>query len=212
MPNEHRTELGLFLDILGTLERIGAPYMVIGAFAAAVYGSTRATFDIDIVVDLDDRHIEELASAYPPPRYYADVVQMRDAIRQGTMFNIIDADRGEKADLLPLTMVSRYRHAFARRIRQQIELPSGKVMTIWCARAEDVIVGKLMAWAEGRSRKHEMDIYQILVFSYLHPETEPGGMIDEAYVEGQARALGNDVADLWTAIRDAAQREVKRTG
>ena len=47
MPNERTPDLSLFLDILQTLEAIGAPYMIIGAFAAAVYGITRATYDID---------------------------------------------------------------------------------------------------------------------------------------------------------------------
>jgi hypothetical protein len=51
--------------------------MIIGAFAAAVYGATRTTYDIDILVDVDETHIASLAAAYPPPRYYADPVQMR---------------------------------------------------------------------------------------------------------------------------------------
>ncbi len=102
MPNKHPPDLSLFLDILHTLEDIRAPYMIIGAFAAAQYGTTRATYDIDIVVDLSEEHIEALAEAYPPPRYYADPVQMRDSIRMGIMFNIIDTSRGEKADLSPI--------------------------------------------------------------------------------------------------------------
>ena len=43
MRNEYPPDLSLFLDILQTLEAIGAPYMVIGAFAGAVYGVTRTT-------------------------------------------------------------------------------------------------------------------------------------------------------------------------
>ncbi len=172
MRNEHPPDLSLFLDILQTLEAIGAPYMVIGAFAGVVYGVTRTTYDIDIVVDLDEEHIEALAAVYPPPRYYADPVQMRDSIRMGIMFNpsatlragIIDTTRGEKADLVPLTMASCYRKAFGRRVRQTVEIPGVEPLEIWCARPEDVIVGKLMAWDEGRSRKHETDIYEMMVF------------------------------------------------
>ena len=51
MSNEPAPDLSLFLDILRTLEAIDAPYMIIGAFAAAVYGTTRTTYDIDVVVD-----------------------------------------------------------------------------------------------------------------------------------------------------------------
>ncbi len=46
--------------------------MIIGAFAAIMYGASRNTFDIDMVVDLDEEHIAALVAAYPPPRYYAD--------------------------------------------------------------------------------------------------------------------------------------------
>ena len=46
-----------YFDVLQTLEEIGAPYMIIGGFAAAAYGSTRVTYDIDIVVDLKEAHI-----------------------------------------------------------------------------------------------------------------------------------------------------------
>ena len=130
MPNERPPDLSLFLDILHTLEAIGAPYMVIGAFAATVYGSARVTYDIDIVVDLDDEHIEALAASYPPPRYYADPVQMRDSIRSGTMFNIIDTNRGEKADLVPLTTASRYRQALQRRVRQTVKVSGAEPFEI----------------------------------------------------------------------------------
>ena len=208
MPNNERSpDLSLFLDILHTLEAIGAPYMVIGAFAATVYGVTRVTYDIDMVVDLDEEHIEALAVAYPPPRYYADPVQMRDSIRLGIMFNIIDGSRGEKADLSPLTRASRYRGAFQRRVRQTVEVLGSEPFEIWCARPADVIVGKLMAWAEGRSRKHETDIYEMMVFHYLGVDPEQSAAFSEAYVDGQARTLGAEVLGLWEAIKDAARRE-----
>lgn len=210
MPNERTPDLSLFLDILWTLEAVGAPYMIIGAFAATVYGVTRATYDIDIVVELNEEHIAALAAAYPPPRYYADPVQMRDSIRVGMMFNIIDTSRGEKADLIPTTMVPGYRRAFRRRVRQTVEIPGLGPFEVWCARPEDVIVGKLMAWAEGRSRKHETDIYEMMVFLYLGADPALSAGFDEAYVHVQAMALGEDVIGLWQAVKEAARREVER--
>lgn len=83
------------LDVLLTLESNGAPYMVVGAFAATIYGSTRITYDIDVVVLLDEGQIQALVAAYPPPRYYADPEQMRDSIHYGTLFNVIDTQSGE---------------------------------------------------------------------------------------------------------------------
>jgi len=212
VPKERAPDLSLFLDILQTLEVIGAPYMIIGAFAATVYGITRTTYDIDIVVELEEEHVEALAAAYPLPRYYADPEQMRDSIRLGIMFNIIDTSRGEKADLVPLTMASRYRQAFQHRVRQMIELPHVDPFAVWCARPEDVIVGKLMAWDEGRSRKHETDVYEMMVFHYLGADPTLSAKFDEAYVDAQARTLSEDVVDLWTAIKKAARREAGRGG
>ena len=49
MSNEGTPDVSLFLDILRTLERIGAPYMIIGGFAATMYGITRTTHNIGLV-------------------------------------------------------------------------------------------------------------------------------------------------------------------
>ena len=196
-PEQRVPDYGLFVDILLTLERIQAPYMVIGAFAAIIYGSRRTTFDIDIVVNLNRVQIDALVAAYPPPRYYADPEQIRDSIRRGIMFNIIDTSRGDKADLVPLTMEPRYLFAFQHRIRQLVELPDAEPFEIWCARPEDVIVGKLMAWAEGRSRKHESDIHQMLLFDAVQPSSRT---LDLGYIDRQAQQLGEDVHHFWRAI------------
>jgi len=204
VPNERYGDVSLFLDILHTLEAIGAPYVVIGAFAATIYGSTRATHDIDIIVDLSDEHIRALAEAYPAPRYYADPEQMRDSMRQGVIFSIIDADRGEKADLVPLSMDRRYCRALTKRVRQRVAVSGIEPFEVWCARPDDVIVDKLMAWSEGRSRRHESDILQMMVLYYRGAGAGP---LDEAYVDGQAQLLGPQVAALWAAIKQAARQE-----
>lgn len=207
MRNERTPDLTLFLDVLCSLEEISAPYMLIGAFAAIIYGSTRTTFDIDIVVDLREEHIIQLAKAYPPPRYYADLVQMRDSIRLGMMFNIIDTTRGEKADLIPLTMEPRYRQAFRRKIRQPVDVPGMQPFDTWCARPDDVIVGKLMAWQQGRSHKHESDIREMLVSHHLNPDSPHARLLDEAYIDAHAQQLGADVIVFWQALRDSARQE-----
>ena len=204
MPSEDKPDLTLFLDILQTLERISAPYMVIGGFAATLYGITHATYDIDIVVDLNEQHIMALVADYPAPRYYADPEQMRSSIRMGISFNIIDSKRGEKADLSPLTRDSRYRRAFGRRMRQRITWEGAEPFDISCARPDDVIYGKLLAWKEGRSLKHQSDIYDMLVFYYLDVAPEFASVLDEANLEAEAAALGLNVATFWRMVRDAA--------
>jgi len=48
--------LGFYLDIVRALEEIEARYMIVGAFAATAFGLRRATFDVDILVDLHEPH------------------------------------------------------------------------------------------------------------------------------------------------------------
>jgi hypothetical protein len=55
--SEQGPDLGLFLDVLHTLENIGDPFMIIGAFAAIVYSTSRVTYDAGVVVKLEEKHI-----------------------------------------------------------------------------------------------------------------------------------------------------------
>ena len=192
-----RPDLELYFAVLRILEQTEAPYVIIGAFAGASYGVTRATFDVDIVVDLDGQHIAALVEAFPSPRYYADPEQMRNSIQLGILFNIIDTTEGRKVDLIPLTMKPGYAWALDRRVRRSFLARSGATFEAWCARPEDVIVGKLMAWQEGRSTKHEWDIRDILTAVRLGDDPDVSRVFDFEYVNGWARRLGPDVEHEW---------------
>jgi hypothetical protein len=197
------TRFALYLAILRTLERLQVSYVVIGAFAGMSYGVTRLTADVDIVVDLNESQIQALASAYPPPRYYADPNQMRDSIRRGIMFNIIDSSAGRKVDLIPLTMKPGYGFALKRRVRREVPLRE-EIFSAWFARPDDVIVGKLMAWKEGKSFKHEQDIRDMLTAIRLGDDPELKVLCDLDYVQQWTRQLGEDVIQIWDGLRHTA--------
>jgi hypothetical protein len=126
----------------------------------------------------------------------------------GSSFNIIDSSRGEKADLFPLTMDIRYKPAFDKRIRRMVDLPGMEPFAVWAARPEDVIVGKLMAWDEGRSQRHGSDIFEMMLSHYLGGET--GLDFDEAYVDKRAGEISQETADFWHLLKDAAREESAR--
>ncbi len=190
---------GLYFAILQTLEQLGVPYVIIGAFAGMSYGVTRLTVDVDIVVELTEAHIRALASAFPSPRYYADPQQMRDSIRLGILFNIIDTNEGRKVDLIPLTMKPGYGFALKRKVRRQV--PSKESFEAWFARPEDVVVGKLMAWKEGRSFKHEQDIRDILVAVRLGEDSELS-KFNFDYVDQWTFKLGSETQELWRNLKE----------
>lgn len=202
--------LSFYAEVLKTLEEITAPYMIIGAFAAAAYGSERATHDVDMIVMLAETHMDALAARFPSPRYYADPEQMRNATADGTLFNIIDAERGEKVDLIPITLDARYQEAFTRRIRLAFEDLTGELVEAWYARPDDVIVGKLLAWNEGRSFKHEQDISAMLDFLYRghDPTLEP--YFDEQYVDAKAKTISREAYDFWRMLKRNTKARIKK--
>lgn len=150
--------------------------------------------------------INALSERYPLPRYYADPVMIRNSIEMGIMFNIIDTDRGEKADLTPLRGTLDYRLAFARRVRQLVEIPGSAPFEIWCARPEDVIHEKLLAWKEGRSRKHENDILETMLFHCLN-EAENFQM--EKSIDEMAKKLGEETERFWQKIKADAKKDLE---
>lgn len=200
--------LAFYFEIVRALEEIGAPYMLIGAFAGSGLGISRATFDIDMVVNLQEPHFEALASRFPPPRYYADPEQMRSSTQWGMMFNIIDTTEGVKADLVPTTGRLVYQEAFARRTRRAFRDESGAEFEAWCARLEDIIIGKLLAWQQGRSVKHPSDIREMLVFSLIGFGEES---FDLDYVAARVVQMEPEARTLWFELLARAQDDVARS-
>lgn len=159
-----------------------------------------------IVVDLAEKDIQALAAAYPLPRYCADPHQMRQATLRGSTFNIIDSSRGEKADLFPLSMDTRYAIAFTHRVRQIVDTVGGGAFEVWAARPEEVVIGKLLAWDEGRSERHPSDIYEMIIYHLLGGSSEL--TFDFAYIDERAADISSDVAALWGLLQTAARDEV----
>ncbi len=189
--------ISFYIDVVRTLDEIHAPYMIVGAFGASSYGLNRATFDVDIIVDLKERHFDTLAAHFPLPRYYADPDQMREGMILGIMFNLIDTERGTKADLVPLSREPEYQEAFNRRTKRLFQDDQGHTFEAWCARPEDIIIGKLMAWQEGQSSKHPNDIFAMLQFDFAGFSDLP---IDLAYVSRRADGLGGEISAAWQSL------------
>lgn len=79
---------------------------------------------------------------------------------------------------------------------------SGTEFEAWCACPEDIIVGRLMAWREGRLAKHPADIREMLVFA-LSGLSE--GPLDLDYINLRTVRLGAEVAELWDGLKQRAQ-------
>ncbi len=88
---------------------------------------------------------------------------------------------------------------------QEIPLSTKSSFEAWFARPEDVIVGKLMAWQEGGSFKHETDIRDILIAIMLGDDAELSTMFEYDYIDQWAFKLGPDVNQFWMNLKQATQ-------
>lgn len=197
--------IDFYIRVVKALDKIDAPYMIVGAFAGLVFGISRATFDVDILVDLKEGDFEKLADSFPLPRYYADPEMMRNSVKMGIMFNLIDTQEGVKADLVPLIREPDYQVAFERRVRRTFTDAEGKSFDAWCAQPTDIIIGKLKAWTEGQSAKHPSDIYSMLIFS-LSGFSDLS--IDFKAIELEATRMRFQTVELWRELLSRAREEI----
>ena len=199
--------LDFYTRVVKALDEIGAPYMIVGAFGGTIFGITRATHDIDIIVDLRETDYEALSQKFPLPRYYADPEMIKNSVEMGIMFNIIDSNEGYKADLVPLKREPDYQMAFDRRIRETFTDENDEPFEAWVAQPTDIIIGKLQAWNEGRSNKHPDDIFAILFFC-LRGYSNYNVNLDE--VAKEAARLGRDTFDMWSKTHARAKEEIEK--
>ena len=78
--------------IIGTLGHSGIAYMLVGSFAAAPYGLTRSTHDIDIVIDPTAQQLQNFIRCLGDD-YYANQNDILAALASRDMFNVIDQTR-----------------------------------------------------------------------------------------------------------------------
>lgn len=148
----------LIKHVVQTLESNAIPYMITGSVASSALGEPRMTHDLDVVVELDGRHVRPLLEAFPAPDYYIEEQAVRVAIQRDGMFNVIDNKGVGKIDFWMLKDDPLDDRAFSRRTRSPLldvdaELP----------RPSDLILLKLR-WAResGGSERQLRDCKGIL--------------------------------------------------
>jgi len=185
-----------FTHVIEVLESLGIPYMVVGGFAAILYGEPRLTIDVDIVVDMKPRDIGLFVKAFPIPEYYISEEGIRDSLQRRYPFNVIQPATGAKVDLVPLPPDQFTQAAFQRRQRLTYD-QAGRSATF--ITAEDIIVAKLVAHRETESDKHLRDVRGVLVTQW--------GEIDLGGVARSAKASG--VLEQFEKILAAVQAEIE---
>lgn len=172
MPQERPTDP--LLRIASYLDELGLEYAVTGSVAGIFYGLMRQTYDIDITVELPNQSVPRVVAALQQD-YFIDEVSVLDAVRSGSMFNVLPHGGGDKVDLIVLTDTEFERTKLAR--RQQVEWKGGLV---WVLTAEDLVLSKL-DWARDSGSRHQYpDVRAIM---------DSGSAADHEYLDEWIRRL-----------------------
>jgi hypothetical protein len=167
------TEPTLVTLFVAPLNRLGVPYMVTGAVAAALYGEPRLTRDIDLVLVLRPGDVGRFAAAWPERDFY---VPPREALEEearrsaGGHCNVSHHITALRADVYLAGDDPLHRWGLERARPYDVD---GEAVVF--APAEYVIVNKLRYYAMGGSERHLRDIAAMLDIS--------AGRVDIAAVE-----------------------------
>jgi len=184
------------LIVAEILESLEIPYLIGGSVASGIWGEIRYTQDLDLVADLKESQIERLIYAFSP-RFYLSKIAIREAIKSGNSFNLIDNQTGWKIDIFILTPDPFQQSRFAN--RQPISVNEiGQTLNF--SSPEDTILQKLIWYrmTQKASTQQWRDILGIL--KLLQSE------LDFVYLQQWAKTLQLS-AELEQALGESLLRE-----
>jgi len=171
--------------VIDVLDNLGVSYLVGGSFASSIYGTYRATADVDLVADLRFEHVTALVKALSG-QFYLDEDSIRDAIRFRRSFSAIHLATSFKVDVFIPRPRPHSQMQFERRTKRIIW--TDPECAVYLASAEDNLLAKLEWYRLGNevSDRQWRDILGVI-------KTQ-GERLDFAYLRQWAAAL--NVADL----------------
>lgn len=175
--------------LLQILEACKARYAIGGSLASSVYGEIRATYDIDLSIQLSLKNVPQFVEALEQKQWLFTAERILYAVQTGTDFQLIDQNGGLKADCYAVhSPPTLSQQRILERVRQ---LPYGyQEKTASFMSPEDVILYKLDWYMQGKSEKHLRDIAAMLKVQ--------GEALDYAYINewvDEARNIWNRLAE-----------------
>jgi len=170
-----------------TFDKLAIRYVVVGSTASIIYGESRNTNDIDVVMELPPEKIDAFCAEFPQSEYYLSQPAVESAVRKQFQFNIIHPTSGFKVDCF----VAGGGEFDQAQLQRAVRLPrrdEGYIVAF--ASPEDVIIKKLEYFRLGESEKHVRDILSMLKIS--------GDQIDRQYIAEWSSRL--NLHQVWEEI------------
>ena len=170
-----------FLErLIRMLEESEVRFMISGSFASSFHGEPRATRDIDMVIDCSETQLRALLSAARRLDWYVNEEAAVSALRERTMFNVIESSTGWKADLIVRKSRPYSEREFERRVTVPALGPDAPAVPV--ASPEDTILSKLEWARDADSEQQYRDALQVAAIG--------GDAIDREYLRRWAGELG----------------------
>lgn len=135
--------------------------MLSGSIAMSIYILPRATRDFDFIIHLQTKDIDALVD-YFREGYYCDFYAVKEAVKNKSMFNIIDHASGFKADFIILKNEPFRQTEFDRRTEADFF-----GTPIYIVTAEDLLLSKLIWIQEIQSHIQMEDIKNLITVQGL---------------------------------------------
>ena len=184
------------IPVIEVFEQLSVRYYLSGSIACSVYGFPRGAQDIDVVADIQTKHVSSLI-AHLQAAYTMNAQALRDAIAQRSAFSLLHLSSLVKVDVM-LSRGTPFDSLVSQRA-QQLSLIEG-YQPIWMASPEDVVLMRLEWYRDGGENADDQwnDI--------LGVEKVQAPTLDLAYLRHVAHTL-NDSGLLEQALIDAGVRE-----
>lgn len=149
----------LIIKIARILEDLNIQYAVTGGYAVSVLGRPRATFDIDIVIELFEPKVPVLAKALKTLSSISelDEAMADDACKREGEFNYIYVESNIKVDFWVTKKNPISQLEIKRRIKKRID-----GQEIFFVSPEDLILSKLRWYQETESTRQLEDIESVV--------------------------------------------------
>lgn len=171
-----RKLLGIIAKLLNDLQ---ISYIITGGIAVLVWGRPRFTADIDIVVELKEKDVDNLEKALRglSDFGYIDRSMMERALKNKGEFNFIDGETGVKVDFWVSKDNELSHLQFQRKVEKDI---NGQ--KVYFISPEDLILSKLDWYKKSESTRQLEDVESVFKIS--------GKILDKNYLNFWAKKLG----------------------
>jgi len=177
--------LQIALKVARVLEESGIRYLVGGSLASSLSGEPRSTLDVDLVVEMNEAHVDGLVRELGD-EFYVDGVSLRRAIAEKSSTNLVHLETAIKVDLFVPGASPIDAEQMDRRQRVRVARDPDRFLYFYTA--EDILLQKLRWFRMGNevSDRQWRDVLGILL-------VQTRGL-DEVYLRRAAEI--NGVADL----------------